>query len=156
MGAGGIPCVLLLAPAWTTAHPRIALLCLAPCSLCESGCELCVDEPCGGCLSSHGGNHTRVLLSRMCHGVSILGESGTNESLKIAANPGYVFGSGREMEAGLLSSMGVMSSAHPWGCSCAKPPPHLQRPSHPGFVEISGLPQRQAYNSITPHLLTLF
>lgn len=62
-----------------------APLCLVPCRLCESACEQCLDEPCGGCLSSHDGNHTRVLLSWMCHGVSILGNSCTNESLKTAA-----------------------------------------------------------------------
>lgn len=89
MGAEGIPCLLLLAPAWThhlhTPQNSDAPLCLAPCSLCESVCELCLDEPCGGCLSSHDGNHTRVLLSRMRHGVCVLGNSPTNESLKIAA-----------------------------------------------------------------------
>lgn len=152
---GGFPC-LLLAPVWTSTHPRAAVLCCSlPCR--ESVCELCVDEPCSGCLSSHDGNLSRVLLSRMCHGVPILGNSCTKDSLKIAAciESGTVFGSAREMEAGLPFSTGMMSSAHPWSCSHAKPPPYLQRPSHPDFVESSRLPQTWAWNSVTLHLLTL-
>lgn len=88
MGAEGIPRLLLVAPAWTrplyAPQSSDAALWLAPCSLCESIGVLRVDEPCGECLSSRDENNTRAPLSRMRHGVSILGNSRTNESLKSA------------------------------------------------------------------------
>lgn len=88
LGAGGILCVLLLSHAWTSAPPRAAMLsCALPhvASVSQSGSCVWMSPVVGASHPSHDGNHTRVLLSRMCHGVSILGNSYTSESLKIAA-----------------------------------------------------------------------
>lgn len=158
MGTEGIPCLLLLAPAWThhlyTPQNSDALLCLAPCSLCASVREWTLVV---------GASHPTMEItpgscSPGCVMVSLFWETVVWMRvwrLQHALNLGCVFGSAREMEPGLLFTTGMMSSAHPWSCSHAKPPPCLQKPFHPGSLESSRLSQTQACSSVTPHLLTV-
>lgn len=85
MGQRGFA-LLSVAPTWTyllhTPQSSDAALWLAPRSICESICASQVDEPCGECLLSCSGNDIRIPLSRMRHGVSVLGNRRMDESLK--------------------------------------------------------------------------
>lgn len=135
-----------------------ALFCPAPCSPCESVCGLCVDELCGGCLSSHGGNLSRVLLSRMCHGVSILGNSCTKESLKIAVciESGMCVWLWQGGGGWIAFQHGDMSCAHPWSCSL--PSPHPICRGHPTLTLWRApdcLKHGHGTVYVTPHLLTM-
>lgn len=63
---------------------RAAMLhCALP--LCESICVSQMDGPFGKCFVSHNGNNTRAPLSRLRHGVFILGNRRMKESLRSVA-----------------------------------------------------------------------